>query len=55
MSSSVDDRQIIVITGNQSDCLITAKKLTQELNCLFLEDTKKAHTVLGQEFDAVIF
>jgi len=55
MPSSVDDRQIIVITGNPSDCLLCAEKLTQELNYLFLDDTKKAHTVLGQEFDAVIF
>lgn len=49
------DRQIIVITGNQSDCLDHAKKITAKLNCLQLSDSQKAHTFLGQEFDAVIF
>ena len=46
---------LIVISGSQSDCLSHAKKLTAKLDCLLLDDQKKAHTYLGQEFDAVIF
>ncbi len=55
MPSSSGNRQIIVISGSQSDCLKHAKKLTAKLDCLLLEDQKKAQSFLGQEFDAVIF
>ncbi len=55
MPASSDNRQIIVISGNQSDCLKHAKKLTAKLDCLLLDDQKKASSFLGQEFDAVIF
>ncbi len=55
MSPSSDNRQIIVISGNHSDCLKHAKKLAAKLDCLLLEDQKKAQSFLGQEFDAVIF
>ena len=48
-------RQIIVITGDQSDCLIIAKELTHKLQSLLLDDPKKAQQYLGQEFDAIIF
>jgi len=49
-------RQIIVITGSQSDCLSTAKQLTHKLqHRLLLDDQKKARQYLGQEFDAVTF
>jgi len=55
MSASSGSRQIIVISGSQSDCLKHAKKLTANLDYLLLDDPKKANTFLGQEFDAVIF
>jgi len=55
MSSSSGNRQIIVISGSQSNCLNHAKKLTANLDCLLLDDPKKAQSFLGQEFDAVIF
>ncbi len=55
MPTSSGDRQIIVISGSQSDSLKYAKKLTAKLDCLLLEDQKKAQSFLGQEFDAVIF
>ena len=52
---SGDSRQIIVITGSQTDCLKHAEKITKKLDTLLLKDQKKSHTFLGQEFDAVIF
>ncbi|MCF6189236.1 MAG: GNAT family N-acetyltransferase [Cocleimonas sp.] len=55
MSLSSGNRQIIVISGSQSDCLTHAKKLTTNLDCLLLEEQKKVQSFLGQEFDAVIF
>ena len=55
MVSSNQNRHLIVISGNQNDCLKYAEKLTANLGCLLLDDQKKAHTFLGQEFDAVIF
>jgi len=55
MATSNQNRHLIVISGNHSDCLNYAKKITQNLDCLLLKDQKKAHTFLGQEFDAVIF
>jgi tRNA(Met) cytidine acetyltransferase len=55
MAASNKSRQLIVISGSQSDCLSCAKKLSTNLDYLLLKDQKKAHTFLGQEFDAVIF
>ncbi len=55
MSSSNQNRHLIVISGSPLDSLNCAKKITANLHCLLLDDQKKAHTFLGQEFDAVIF
>lgn len=51
----MDNRSILVITGEQTDCLRTAKALTRNLDTLLLEDSIKANKWLGQEFDTVIF
>ena len=53
--SRSQNRRLIVISGNQSDCLEYAIKITTNLDCLLLAEQKKAHTYLGQEFDAVIY
>ncbi|WP_299876337.1 tRNA(Met) cytidine acetyltransferase TmcA [uncultured Cocleimonas sp.] len=50
-----EDRHLIVISGELNDCLEAAKKLTENLDSIELDDPKKANTLLGQEFDAVIF
>lgn len=55
MALSNQNRHLIIISGRQSDCLSYAEKCTENLDCLLLNDQKKAHTFLGQEFDAVIF
>lgn len=54
MQFSPTDRHILVITGEQSESLSYAKKLTMKLDCVLLDDPKKAQSHLGQEFDAVI-
>ncbi len=55
MSSLNQNRHLIIISGSQSECLNHAKQITAKIDCLLLSDQKKAHTFLGQEFDAVIF
>ena len=55
MHFSSDNRHILVVSGNQSECLEFAKKLTLNLECIELDDPKKANELLGQECDAVIF
>ena len=44
-----------MISGQRANAIEHAKEITENLNCIFLEDQKKASTFLGQEFDAVIF
>jgi len=55
MSSLNQNRHLIVISGTQTECLNHAKQITAKIDCLLLAEPKKAHTFLGQEFDAVIF
>ncbi len=55
MEYSPTNRHLIVISGKQTDCHATAKKLTKNLETLTLDDPKQAQQFLGQEFDAVIF
>ena len=50
-----EKRQLLVLSGEQSDCLNHALTITQNLDCLNLQNLKKANDFLGQEFDAVIF
>ena len=55
MQFSPDDRHILVITGEESDCLKFAKKIADDLDYIEIDEPKKANAYLGQEFDAVIF
>jgi tRNA(Met) cytidine acetyltransferase len=55
MPSLNQNRHLIIISGTQAECLNHAKQITANIDCLLLADQKKAHTFLGQEFDAVIF
>ena len=55
MHFNPDNRHILVISGDQSECLEFAKRLTLNLDCVELDNPKKANELLGQEFDAVIF
>ena len=55
MQFSPDDRHILVITGEQSECVSFAKKIVGDLEYIEIDEPKKANTHLGQEFDAVIF
>ena len=50
-----EDRHLLVIYGELNECLMIATKLVTNLDAIELEDPKKANTLLGQEFDAVIF
>ena len=50
-----DDRHILVISGKQSECLNFAKKLVADLDYAEINEPKKANSLLGQEFDAIIF
>ncbi len=49
------DRHLLVLSGELTECLVTARKLVANLEVIELDDPKKANTLLGQEFDAVIF
>ncbi len=55
MQFSPNDRHILVITGEVSECLSFAKKIADDLDTIEIDDPKKANRYLGQEFDAVIF
>ncbi|WP_298607853.1 GNAT family N-acetyltransferase [uncultured Thiothrix sp.] len=58
-------RQFLHLTGSQEDCLRAAQsKLIQQISILWISTAplipnalpaKKAHLVLGQEFDAIVF
>ncbi len=50
-----DDRHILVISGKQSECLNFAKKLVADLDYVEINEPKKASSLLGQEFDAIIY
>ncbi len=50
-----EDRHLVVISGALNNCVLTANKLIENLDAIELNDPKKANTLLGQEFDAVIF
>ena len=55
MQLNPNDRHILIISGEQSECLKAAKKLLKNLEFIEVSNPKKAQTLLGQEFDAVIF
>ncbi len=58
MNSQHDHRQLIVLSApqdKQAVCEQFALTITQNLDCLNLENPKKSNDYLGQEFDAVIF
>ena len=55
MQFSPDDRHVLVITGEESDCLKFAKTIAGDLDYIEIDEPKKANTFLGQEFDAIIF
>lgn len=55
MQLNPNDRHILVISGEQSESLKAAQKLVKNLEFTEVSNPKKAHTLLGQEFDAVIF
>ncbi len=48
-------RKIILIEGEFHASLSASQQLCKNLNTLVLQEPKKAHQYLGQEFDAVIF
>ncbi len=50
-----EDRHLLIISGELAECLVIARKLVENLDAIELDDPKKANTLLGQEFDAVIF
>ena len=50
-----EDRHLLVISGALNECLEIARKLVVNLEAIELDDPKKANSLLGQEFDAVIF
>jgi len=47
-------RQIITISGEQFNCLTTAKHLTKKLETIVVNSHKEAQAFLGREFDAII-
>ncbi|MEE9327647.1 MAG: GNAT family N-acetyltransferase [Cocleimonas sp.] len=55
MSDLPTNRNILIIEGDEAECIIAAQKLSKNLHTLFLDSPKKANEYLGQEFDAVIF
>ena len=55
VTSAKNSRQLLVLSGEQSQCQSHALAITQNLHYLNLKNLKKANDFLGQEFDAVIF
>ncbi len=55
MSDSPTNRKILIIEGDEPECITAAQELTKNLQALLLDKPKKANEHLGQEFDAVIF
>lgn len=65
LSARDQHRQLIVISGEVEACIAAAKVFTTALSCLWLSDAviegedvlavNKATTVLGQEYEAVVF
>jgi len=55
MHFSSDDRHILVLTGAHDKSLQYAKDISLKLNSILILDPKSAKSLLGQEFDAVIF